>query len=269
MQGEKQLPGKDEIMENQNLSDSSYLNDYSIISSPLWKRVSAYIEKERYFINLFKDKKLTEVMNSRVNITLHRTEELKHEILLAITDEQSEHLLNLHKESYSKAHSFKLEIESFAKDNKVNLNDDETNNEITRLKLDIDNGLNKASTILNGNLSKNAIKIRDEVNEKDKLPYTVVIYALRKYLEHRMKGESFETPVKENASEYGRSIGLRGSGINFYNWYTSISNSNGTGKGEYRVKPDDMERLKDILLAEDVAAYHQLNKYEKNGWKDE
>ncbi len=252
------------------IPDHAYLNDYSIPGSPIWDKTSAFIGKERYFIHDKLNRGLTDELNARVNTTLHEIEVLKHEILLEIKDNHAPPMVNLYKKTYSNVHQFELELKEFAIINNVELNDIETNTEITEFYLRVDDGLGIPSPILKADLSNTAVRIRDEFQKQKLFPRELdtPVFALKTYLFQKIgRVDEFKTPIKKSTMEYGKSEGY--SGHNFFQWHSRIKNSNGKGYNDYKITENHEETLKDYLLKiGESEAFQKLIMYLKNAWKE-
>lgn len=157
------------INEFYNFPDGAIYMDYNLSDGPIWQKVPAHIGKERYFIYSFLEKGLFKELESRVNVALHSIRILMREILLEIQDDIDDLMKDSFRETYKVAHDFRLEIEEFARTNKLSLNDTKTNVEITNLYNTLDSKLGLRTPLLEYKLSKAAIEIRDEV-ERNKNP---------------------------------------------------------------------------------------------------
>lgn len=271
MDKSKKQPVEKHFNDYYNASKNTILiNSVSSSLGPIWE-VDNYIGKERYFIHGFFEKGLTDELESRVNTTLIDSKHLKHKILLEIKEDTEETALNLLSVSFRKVYHFQLEIEEFAKVNNVQLNDEYTNAEIIEFYNSIDNKFGRKNPIFNSELSRAAIQIRDEVENSviKKNSISVPVLALKTYLENRIIGKDrFDKPIKKNTSDFGVKLGV--SGNSFYNWYSAIANSqDATGNENYKILPDHIETLKDVLLREDKNKFEHLQNYLKNAWKDQ
>lgn len=199
MKKPKSHPSKDltesdieyDLNQTLGLPEGAIYMDYGIPKGPIWDKVAAFIGKERYIIHSFLQKGLSEELSARVNLALFNLENLKHEILVEIKDGTSKNILNLLRDSFKNAHQFTIEIQEFATKNGVQLNNESTTRELTKLYIDLDKRIGLPLPILNSELSKIAIKIRDEVENQPRLKTTSK--SLKAYFENP---ELFDRVVK-------------------------------------------------------------------------
>ncbi|MDB2606176.1 hypothetical protein N9Y48_00195 [Zobellia sp.] len=159
------------------MTENMYLNDFGIPNSPIEKKVLAYIEKERYFINFFEKKGMIEELESRVNIAAPQLENLKHEVLLHIDEGLSLLMRNVYKKLYKECIKFSDEINNIAHNNGIELNEG-LNGEIAIFYSGIDESLG-IDRPYKKKLSKEALKFKSDI-ENDKS--TIIQKTLRDIL---------------------------------------------------------------------------------------